>query len=206
MREKAFAQLAPNMLALACIPLAFSATTPAVARIPFAPRAVAPRLLEQQLEEKTKAVAVSNTLAEEQLVGGDGTFSYADFAQSQPFANNILIATAKTAAADLLAQTVIGGASLDAVDWERSLLFMGFGAIYLGGFQYLYQVNVFKRMFDIDSFTNKPWADKLRDGPGLQALAAQTALDLTVLTLICKAPNRARSDQRPARLRTGYES
>ena len=151
-------------------------------------------------------MAVSNTLAEEQLVGGDGTFSYADFAQSQPFANNILIATAKTAAADLLAQTVIGGASLDAVDWERSLLFMGFGAIYLGGFQYLYQVNVFKRMFDIDSFTNKPWADKLRDGPGLQALAAQTALDLTVLTLICKAPNRARSDQRPARLRTGYES
>ena len=51
-------------------------------------------------------------------------------------------------------------------------------------FQYLYQVQVFKRLFDVDKFTTQPWADKLTDGPGLRALAAQTALDLTVLTLV----------------------
>ena len=52
---------------------------------------------------------------------GDASFSYADFAKSQPFANNILIATAKTAAADLLAQTVISGTPVDALDWDRVL-------------------------------------------------------------------------------------
>ena len=111
-------------------------------------------------------------------------FSYVDFAQTYPFANNVLIATVKTASADLIAQTVIAQTPLDAVDWQRSLLFCAFGAIYLGAFQYAYQVNIFKRLFDVDRFTSQPWAEKLRDGPGLQALAAQTALDLTVLTLV----------------------
>lgn len=110
--------------------------------------------------------------------------SYVDFAQKYPFANNIMIATAKTAAADLLAQLVIAGVPLGELDVQRSLLFCAFGAVYLGGFQYLYQVQIFKRLFDVDSFTMQPWGDKLRDGPGLRALALQTALDLTVLTVI----------------------
>lgn len=94
------------------------------------------------------------------------------------------IATAKTAAADLLAQVVIAQTPLDSVDWERSLLFCAFGALYLGLFQYAYQVNVFKRLFDVDKFTSQSWEDKFKDGPGLRALAAQTALDLCVLTFI----------------------
>lgn len=111
-------------------------------------------------------------------------FSYAAFAQNYPFANNVAIATLKTAAADLIAQAVIAQVPLGELDYSRLLLFASFGAIYLGGFQYLYQVNIFKRLFDVDSFTSQPWADKFKDGPGLRALAAQTALDLTVLTLI----------------------
>jgi len=112
------------------------------------------------------------------------SFNYATFAQEYPFANNVGIATVKTAAADLLAQTVIAHTPLDAIDWQRSLLFCLFGATYLGGFQYLYQVNIFKKMFDVDKFTSQSWGDKLQDGPGLKALAAQTALDLGVLTAI----------------------
>lgn len=106
------------------------------------------------------------------------------WAKANPFANNIAIATTKTAAADLLAQCVIGQVPLAEVDGARLLLFASFGALYLGGFQYLYQVQIFKRLFDVDAFTQQPWADKLRDGPGLRALAAQTALDLTVLSFI----------------------
>lgn len=109
---------------------------------------------------------------------------YLSFAQNNPFATNIVIATTKTAAADLLAQTVIGHTPLTEIDAERSLLFCLFGALYLGAFQYLYQVNIFKKMFDVDKFTSQSLEEKLRDGPGLQALAAQTALDLTVLTLV----------------------
>ena len=114
----------------------------------------------------------------------DGGFSYSNFAKEYPFANNIAIATTKTAAADLVAQVIIGHTALNEIDVERSLLFCAFGAIYLGAFQYLYQVNIFKRMFDVDAFTSQPWADKLKDEEGLKALAAQTALDLAVLTFV----------------------
>ena len=94
-----------------------------------------------------------------------------------------MIATLKTGAADLLAQTVIAGRSLKQLDMARSALFMLFGAVYSGGFQWLYQVRVFKKLFDVDKFTNKPWAKKLHDKAGLQSLGAQTALDLGVLTV-----------------------
>ena len=112
------------------------------------------------------------------------TFSYVDFAQNYPFVNNIMIATTKTAAADLLAQTVIGGTPLTEIDLQRSLLFCLFGAVYLGGFQYLYQVQIFKKLFDVDKFTSQTLEEKLQDVPGLKALGAQTILDLTVLTAI----------------------
>ncbi|GAX11670.1 hypothetical protein FisN_7Lh036 [Fistulifera solaris] len=109
---------------------------------------------------------------------------YVQFAQTYPFANNILIATTKTAAADFLAQVVIAQTPVAELDLQRSFLFCLFGALYLGGFQYLYQVQIFKKIFDVDRFTQQTWQEKLQDKEGLQALVAQTALDLTVLTLI----------------------
>lgn len=114
----------------------------------------------------------------------DGTVSYGDFAKKYPFVNNIAIATMKTAAADLLAQVVIAHTPIDDIDWQRAFLFCAFGAIYLGGFQYAYQVNVFKKLFDVDKFTNLSWEEKIKDEEGLKGLAAQTVLDLTVLTFI----------------------
>ena len=48
----------------------------------------------------------------------------------------------------------------------------------------MYQVQIFKRLFDVDKFTEQTWGEKLSDKEGLQALAAQTALDLTVLTAV----------------------
>ena len=146
-----------------------------------------------QLSTKTdaKAVDTKSTISkgkspESSISYAEQTssFSYVDFAQNYPFANNILIATTKTAAADLLAQTVIGGTPIMDIDLERSFLFCLFGALYLGGFQYLYQVQIFKKLFDVDKFTSQSWEEKLQDGPGLRALAAQTVLDLTVLTAI----------------------
>lgn len=133
--------------------------------------------LSDKASASTSAVLVD-------VVEESSSFSYGEFAKQYPFLNNIAIATTKTAAADLLAQTVIGGTPLLDVDLQRSALFMIFGAVYLGGFQYLYQVQVFKKLFDIDKFTNLSWKEKLEDKEGLKALAMQTALDLTVLTFI----------------------
>lgn len=133
--------------------------------------------LSDKASASTSAVLVD-------VVEESSSFSYGEFAKQYPFLNNIAIATTKTAAADLLAQTVIGGTPLLDADLQRSALFMIFGAVYLGGFQYLYQVQVFKKLFDIDKFTNLSWKEKLEDKEGLKALAMQTALDLTVLTFI----------------------
>jgi len=146
-------------------------------------RSPSPVLVQQK--ERTTTEKLSTSDVDGVVVPtGAASFSYGEFAQTYPFANNVCIATAKTAAADLIAQAVIAQTPIDALDWSRVALFATFGALYLGGFQYLYQVQVFKRLFDVDAFTSQPWADKVRDGPGLRALGAQTALDLTVLTLI----------------------
>lgn len=112
-------------------------------------------------------------------------FSYVAFAKTFPFANNIIIATAKTSAADLVTQMVIERKSLSEVDWKRNMVFCLFGAVYLGGFQYLYQVNVFKKVFSgAEAFTNLPWAAKLKDTKGLTTLAGQVVVDLTVMCTV----------------------
>jgi hypothetical protein len=112
-------------------------------------------------------------------------FSYVHFAKTFPQTNNIIIATAKTSAADLVAQCVIERKSLQEVDWKRNLVFCLFGAVYLGAFQYWYQVNVFKRLFPgVEAFTSQPWLAKLKDVPGLMALAGQTVLDVGMLSFV----------------------
>lgn len=108
---------------------------------------------------------------------------YLQFAKDFPFLTNVMLASGKTAAADLAAQSLIGGAGITEIDLSRTLLFFLFGGLYSGAFQYLYQVQIFQRLFDIDDFTQKSWAEKIKDKDGLQALLAQTALDLGVLTL-----------------------
>jgi len=110
--------------------------------------------------------------------------AYVRFAKEYPFINNFIIASLKTTAADLMAQIVIAQTPIDELDLQRSLLFCAFGGVYSGAFQYLYQVQIFKKLFDVDKFTSQTWSQKLKDIPGLQALAAQTTLDLTVLTLV----------------------
>ena len=115
---------------------------------------------------------------------GTASWSYGEFAKTYPNVNNIGIATIKTASADLLAQVVIAQTPVSEIDWQRAFLFCVFGALYLGAFQYYYQVNIFKKLFDVDKFTSQPWGDKLKDRDGLISLGAQTAVDLTVLTLI----------------------
>ena len=106
------------------------------------------------------------------------------FAKEYPFLNNFIIASLKTCAADVLAQTAIAHTPILEIDVQRSLLFCAFGGLYSGAFQYLYQVQVFKKLFDVDKFTTQSWSEKLKDTPGLKALVAQTGLDLTILTIV----------------------
>ena len=139
---------------------------------------------KHHLENRQFSVYTPTELYESRSDIVESSASFGSLAKKYPFSTNMGIASTKTAAADLIAQVVIAHTPIANVDWDRSFLFFVFGALYSGGFQYLYQVNVFKKLFDVDKFTVQPWADKLKDAKGLQALAAQTSLDLAVLTLV----------------------
>ena len=69
--------------------------------------------------------AVKNSIQDE-VVEGKGMpksiwGSYMQFARSEPFANNIIIATSKTATADFVAQTLVSHTPLGEFDIQRSL-------------------------------------------------------------------------------------
>mmetsp|Transcript_4895 Transcript_4895/g.10820 ORF Transcript_4895/g.10820 Transcript_4895/m.10820 type:complete len:310 (-) Transcript_4895:137-1066(-) len=127
----------------------------------------------------TSEIAMTNIAADD-----EDDNAYVRFAKEYPFINNFIIASLKTTAADLLAQLVIAQTPVAELDFQRSLVFCAFGGIYSGAFQYMYQVQIFKKLFDVDKFTSQSWSKKLKDMPGIKALAAQTTLDLTILTLV----------------------
>mmetsp|Transcript_439 Transcript_439/g.1702 ORF Transcript_439/g.1702 Transcript_439/m.1702 type:complete len:206 (-) Transcript_439:1627-2244(-) len=103
------------------------------------------------------------------------------FPKSNPFNFNLLVATAKTSAADVVTQTAVERRSLEDLDWRRNASFAVFGLLYLGGFQYWLQVTMFRRWFrGIDKFTELSFFDKLRDGPGLVTAAKQIGFDCFV--------------------------
>lgn len=100
----------------------------------------------------------------------------AAFPKNNPINFNLMVATAKTSAADIVTQTTVEGKS--DIDWRRNASFAVFGFIYLGGFQYFLQVNMFRRWFPgMERFTRLSIAEKLRDGPGLRTALKQIFFD-----------------------------
>jgi hypothetical protein len=68
------------------------------------------------------------------------------FAKKNPFTFQLIIATGKTMAADLMAQTVAEGKKFDEIDWKRNGIFIVFGFAYLGGFQYWLMINKYRQV------------------------------------------------------------
>lgn len=83
-----------------------------------------------------------------------------------------------------MAQVAVSHTPVSEIDQARTLLFFAFGFSYMGAFQCWYQVNIFKKFFDVDRFTSQSWEDKLKDKEGLISHAAQTLLDMTVSTIV----------------------
>lgn len=96
------------------------------------------------------------------------------FPKANPFEFNLLVATAKTSAADLLTQTTVEKGE---IDWRRNASFAVFGCLYLGGFQYYLQVTLFRKWFQIEKFTQLSFAEKLRDFEGLRTAVKQIFFD-----------------------------
>lgn len=96
------------------------------------------------------------------------------FPKRKPFLTNLIVATVKTAAADLVVQTAQGGD----IDWKRNALFTLFGFAYLGAGQWFVYVTVFTKVCPhAVRFANLSWAEKLKDRAGQIDLVKQIALD-----------------------------
>ena len=73
--------------------------------------------------------------------------SILSFPVRAPFAFNVIVATAKTSAADAIAQIAVEKKSFSEFNWNRNAVFVVFGAAYIGIFQYWLQVNLFSKWF-----------------------------------------------------------
>lgn len=103
------------------------------------------------------------------------------FPKDHPFAFQLIVATAKTMAADLMVQTVAEGKSLSEVDWKRNGIFVVFGFAYLGGFQWYLMVHKYRQWFPtMDKFAKMSIREKLAYPAGIWDAAKMVLFDITV--------------------------
>eukprot|EP00535_Pseudo-nitzschia_heimii_P003795 CAMPEP_0197173314 /NCGR_PEP_ID=MMETSP1423-20130617/296_1 /TAXON_ID=476441 /ORGANISM="Pseudo-nitzschia heimii, Strain UNC1101" /LENGTH=270 /DNA_ID=CAMNT_0042622115 /DNA_START=127 /DNA_END=939 /DNA_ORIENTATION=+ len=125
--------------------------------------------------------SATEKVAAETAKAGEASSSSSSFAKENPFVFQLGVATAKTSAADLVAQMVAEKKSLDEVDWKRNFIFVVFGFAYLGAFQYWLMVNKFRQWFPtMDRFAKLSFADKLKDTAGILDAAKMVVFDVTV--------------------------
>merc|ERR1712039_760746 len=87
------------------------------------------------------------------------------FPKRKPYATNIIVATVKTAIADLIVQKTVE--KKEDIDWKRNGVFTAFGFAYLGCAQWFVYVTVFTRLCPgAVRFSNLSWAEKLKDKAG----------------------------------------
>lgn len=107
--------------------------------------------------------------------------SIMDFPKTNPFAFQLMIATCKTSAADIVVQTVTEKKKFNEIDWKRNGIFVVFGFAYLGGFQYYIMVNKYSQWFPTFSrFAKLPLKDKIKDTAGMLDAGKMVLFDVLV--------------------------
>lgn len=103
------------------------------------------------------------------------------FPKDHPFAFQLMVATGKTSAADIMVQMVVERKKFSEIDWRRNGIFVAFGFAYLGGFQYWIMVNKYRQWFPtMDRFAKLPFAEKIKDTAGILDAAKMVAFDVFV--------------------------
>jgi len=107
--------------------------------------------------------------------------------QRNPFTFQVALATIKTSLADLLVQTKVE--KKESIDWNRNLLFILFGGLYLGVFQWGVYVIGFQRIFPtMATFCNQSIREKLRNKKGIKELFGQILLDFVFVQPVLYFP------------------
>lgn len=103
------------------------------------------------------------------------------FPKDHPFAFQLIVATGKTAAADLMVQSVAEGKSLAEVDWKRNAIFVVFGFAYLGGFQWYLMVHKYRQWFPtMDTFAKMSFAEKIKYHAGILDAGKMVLFDIFI--------------------------
>ncbi len=103
------------------------------------------------------------------------------FPKENPFTFQMIVATGKTMAADLMVQMVAEGKTLEEVDWKRNGVFVVFGFAYLGGFQWWLMVSKYRQWFPtMDKFAKMSFAEKLKCPAGILDAAKMVIFDVTI--------------------------
>ena len=95
---------------------------------------------------------------------------------TQPFIFGTLFTGAKNASCDILIQKVVEGA--EEIDTRRTIAFGTFGMLFSGAWQYGLFVKIMPKLCPgAEAFAAKPIREKLKDIPGLKALAFQNFVE-----------------------------
>ena len=93
-----------------------------------------------------------------------------------PLASGVAIATVNTVAADTVVQHMVEKKQKH--DWQRTAVFFSFGAVYLGGFQYLLYSVMYPRWFTRGGpFSALTFRQKLADSKGQAHVGMQLFVD-----------------------------
>ena len=138
--------------------------------------------VEATSKQSTSGAGTKMAAADAVAAESSSMFSrIASFPKENPFAFQLIIATGKTSAADLMTQMVAERKSLSEVDWKRNGIFVVFGFAYLGGFQYWLMVNKYRQWFPtMDRFGKLPFAEKLKDTAGILDAGKMVLFDIFV--------------------------
>lgn len=103
------------------------------------------------------------------------------FPKENPFAFQLLLATCRTAGADVMTQVVAQGKPFSEVDWRQNIIFVVFGFAYLGCFQWFLMIDVYAKWFpSMKRFAQLSPADKLKDKEGIMDAVKMVLFDIFV--------------------------
>ena len=97
-------------------------------------------------------------------------------ASRHPFIFSVSITAFKTGGVDIFVQKYVE--KRDEIDWKRNAVFLAFGTLYLGAWQYALFSKIMPSIVpEASAFIAKSWREKLNDGAGLRGLGIQIFLE-----------------------------
>jgi hypothetical protein len=151
----------------------------AIHRLPRSPLLSSMHLsISRRIIHNTKLTTKSSSSSASVSKSSSGIMA---FPKEHPFAFQMIVATLKTSAADIVCQTVAERKSLSEIDWRRNGIFVVFGFAYLGGFQWYLLVNKYRQWFPtMDRFAKLSFAEKIKDTAGMMEAGKMVLFDVIV--------------------------